>query len=623
MCGFAALFEPSRIFDPGLLAGIEQDLWHRGPDSGGMRSWPGAALVFRRLAIIDPQAASDQPMDSADRRQTLVFNGEIYNYRALRRELMSAGVPLRTEGDSEVILEGWRHWGPAVVDKLEGMYAFVIVDHARGEAFAARDPFGIKPLYLLRHGALIGLASEMRPFARLVPPEPDPEALAELIAFGWAAGSLSNLKHIERVPGGTALTMPLCGGPIHRHRFCDPLDTLAPDEGMTAETAMQQAEAAVEASVEAHLMSDVGYAIELSGGVDSSLVTALATRDAKQKIASYSIDLGAYEHNERRWRDMVAARFPISHHEIAMSGREFADSLPRCVRHIEGPSQHAGCVFIMRLCDEIARHTKVVLTGEGADEMFGGYHRYQTWPRTAQMEHVSRLLPARVWPDRWPFRGVRQLAGRDAGVYSAAYSDPADLEALFPDLIPAPGARGAASARFDRLVDRIFAVDQTAYLESLLMRQDKVSMAASVEARVPFTHLPLARVVNRVPSRLRAPGGATKPILKAIAEKHLPRDLVRRRKIGLWLPLDEWLADRDGLGRYLDDLTAQDGRVRTYGDAAGIDRIVADFRGGRRALSRPLMRMVNLEVWMRGLGIVDPMDRTRTRAPSVAEMPAS
>jgi asparagine synthase (glutamine-hydrolysing) len=604
MCGFAALFDPGRTFPAVLLAAIEQDLFHRGPDSGGQRSWPGAAVVFRRLAIIDTRTISDQPMDSADGLQTLVFNGEIYNFRDIRRELLARGVTLRTEGDTEVILEGYRLWGPAIVDRLEGMYAFVIVDRSKGEAFAARDPFGIKPLYLLRHGSLVGLASEMRPFSRLLAPEPDPIAVAELLNFGWAAGSLSNQKHIERVPGGTALTIPLSGGPIRRHRFLDPLDTFQPDESITAKQALEMAEAAVEASVKAHLMSDVGYAIELSGGVDSSLVAALATRDAPQPIASYSIHLGNYAHDEKPYRDMVAARYPIEHHEISMTGRDFADALPRAVRHIEGPSQHAGCVLIMRLCDEIRKRTKVVLTGEGADEFFGGYERYHTWQRMAQRERLGKLLPRPMWPNRWPFIGLRQMAGRDAAVYAASYSDPAPLERLFPELVPRPGARDEASRRFGPLLERIFAVDQTAYLESLLMRQDKVSMAASVEARVPFTHLPLARVMNRIPARLKAPGSETKPILKDIADKHLPRDLVRRRKIGLWLPLDEWLRDGDGLGRYLDDLTASDGRLRGFGDGAAIDAMVAHFRAGgpsHREVMRPLMRMVNVETWMRGL----------------------
>ena len=602
MCGFAALFDPGRTFEPSLLAGIDRDLFHRGPDSGGMHSTPGTALVFRRLAIIDTRAVSDQPMHSAGGRQTLVFNGEIYNYKSLRRDLLAAGVRLKTEGDTEVILEGYRHWGQGVVDRLEGMFAFTIVDQDKGLAFAARDPLGIKPLYMLRHGTLVGLASEMRPFARLVAPEPDPDALAELLSFGWAAGSLSNLRHIERVPGGTALVIPLGGGDVKRRRFLDPLDSLRPDENMTREQALDIATAAVEESVKAHLMSDVGYAIELSGGVDSSLIAALATRDVERPVASYSIDLGAYEHNEKSWRDMVVARHPLNHHEIGMDGRDFAQSLPRCVRHIEGPSQHAGCVMIMRLCDRIREHNKVVLTGEGADEFFGGYHRYQTWRKTAMLESVAQMLPRGLWPERWPFLGLRKLAGHDGAVTASHYFDLDPIRELFPNLIPAPGARGAASQRFKSFSERLFAVDQSAYLESLLMRQDKVSMAASVEARVPFAHVPLMRAVNRIPARLRVPGGETKPILKTIAERYLPRELVRRRKIGLLLPLDEWLADAEGLGRYLDDLTDPNGCVRGLGDGAGLDRMIDAFRSGNKVLSNPLFRLVNIELWLRSLG---------------------
>lgn len=617
MCGFAALFEPGRTFGPDLLAGIDRDLHHRGPDSGGLCSEAGNALVFRRLAIIDTGHASDQPMNSADGQQTLVFNGEIYNFRELRQQLDQQGVTLRTQGDSEVILEGYRTWGPAVVDRLEGMYAFVIVDRARQKAFAARDPFGIKPLYVMRRGRLTALASEMRPFARLEKPVPDPEALAELLTFGWAAGGLSNLKDIERLPGGTSLEICLKTGAVQRRRFLDPLDTLTSDDSLTYEQAREQADAAVRRSVEAHLMSDVGYAIELSGGIDSSLVAALASRRSDRPIASFSIDLGAYEHDEKPYREMVCARYPLIHHEISMTGRDFADSLPRAVRHLEGPSRHAGCVMIMRLCDEIRKHTKVVLTGEGADELFGGYLRYATWPKDARAERISRLLPKRLWPQRWPFLGIRRLAGSDAAVMSALYRDPGPVQELFAGLVPKPGARDAASRRFDTLVERLFAVDQTDYLESLLIRQDKVSMAASVEARVPFTHVPLARVVNRIPAKLRAPGGITKPILKDIAEQYLPKELVRRRKIGLWLPMAEWLGDGEGLGRYLDDVGSPNGKIRVFGDGAKIDRAIAAFRAGNGSLAPALIRLVNLELWLRSLDSAESV----VEHPAAAPMP--
>jgi asparagine synthase (glutamine-hydrolysing) len=603
MCGFAALFDPGRRFEPEILAGIDADLIHRGPDSGGVRSWSGAALVFRRLAIIDTRAASDQPMTSADGRQTLVFNGEIYNFRELRRELQAAGVGLRTAGDTEVILEGYRLWGPSVVDRLEGMYAFVIVDYARSVAFAARDPLGIKPLYLLRKGTLVGLASEMRAFARLVAPEPDPASMAELLTFGWAAGKLSNLRHIERVPGGTYIEIPLHGGEPKRRRFLDPLDTLGNYQDMSQAEAIDLANASVERSVEAHLMSDVGYAVQLSGGVDSSLVAAIASRGREGRIASFSIDLGSYEHNERKWRDMVIARYPLTHHELLMDGRDYADSLPRAVKHLEGPLRHTGCPLLMRVCDEVRKHTKVVLTGEGADEFFGGYQRYEQWNRLAWMERLSRLLPEPLWPARWPFLGLKKLAGKDAAAEASNYFDTSLIAEAFPDLLPAPGARGEASRRFSSFLERMFAIDQSAYLDSLLMRQDKVSMAASVEARVPFTHMPLVRIINAIPPRLRAPGDTTKPILKAVAERHLPRDLVRRRKVGLVLPVADWLADPAALGRYVDDLGAPNGLLRAFGTSRGVGRIVERFRKGEaaRSVSGPLFRLVNMELWLRSL----------------------
>lgn len=603
MCGFAALFDPGRVFEPEVLAGIDHDLFHRGPDSGGTRSWPGAALVFRRLAIIDTRSASDQPMTSADGRQTLVFNGEIYNFKELRRELVAAGIALRTAGDTEVILEGYRLWGAGVVERLEGMFAFVIVDHAKGVAMAARDPLGIKPLYMLRKGSLVALASEMRPFARLVPPEPDPEAMAELLAFGWAAGGLSNLRHIERIPGGTLIEIPLVGGELKRRRFLDPLATLGSYQEMTAAEAVDLANTSLERSIAAHLMSDVGYAVQLSGGVDSSLVAAVATRGREGRIASFSIDLGNYEHNERKWRDMVIARYPLNHHELSMNGGDYADSLPRAVKHLEGPLRHTGCPLLMRVCDEVRKHTKVVLTGEGADEFFGGYQRYEQWRKLAWLERISGLLPEQAWPARWPFLGLKKLAGKDAAAEASNYFDTSVLAAAFPDLVPRPGARGEASRRFSSFLERMFAIDQSAYLESLLIRQDKVSMAASVEARVPFTHLPLVRVVNRIPPRVRAPGNVTKPILKAVAERHLPAELVRRRKVGLVLPIADWLADPAALGRYVDDLGAPAGRMRAFGSSRHVDAIVERFRTGQaeRSVSGPLFRLINMELWLKSL----------------------
>ncbi len=599
MCGFAALVEPERIFEPVLLDAMDRDLYHRGPDSAGRLSQRGAALVFRRLAILDPRAEADQPMTDASGRYTIVFNGEIYNYRDLREALIGDGARLRTRGDTEVLLEGYARWGEAVLDRLEGMYAFAILDRERGVMAAARDPFGIKPLYLLRRGRLAALASEMRPFWRLVPARPDADALAELLTHGWAAGTLSNYEGVERVPGGTVLTISLADGSVQRRRFADPLETLRPNGEIDGEEAERRAEDALRASVKAHLMSDVGYTVQLSGGVDSSLVTALAGLETPRKLVTFGINLGNFVHDESRYRRPVVERYGLDHREIPVSGGEFADAFPRAVHHMEGPSPHLGCVLLMRLCDRISETSKVVLTGEGGDEMFGGYERYGLWRKMALQERIGRLLPYRLWPPVWPFAGVRRLAGLDAAAYSGTTIDIRALHALFPALVPKPGAREAASRRFRDFRERMFAVDQIAYLESLLVRQDKMAMAASVEARVPLVHLPLARLLNQLPHDVRAPGAITKPLLKRIAERYLPRELVYRRKVGLLLPYQQWLADADGLGRYLEHLTAPDCRLAAYAAPGVLAALVDRYRAGARSVMPVLMRLINVETWLR------------------------
>jgi asparagine synthase (glutamine-hydrolysing) len=605
MCGLAALFEPSRRFDPALLAGIEDDLFHRGPDSGGCVSEPGMALVFRRLAILDPGSQADQPMNDASGRCSLVFNGEIYNYRALRLALEQEGVHLRTQGDTEVVLEGYLRWGEDVLNRLEGMFAFCLVDRERGVALAARDPLGIKPLYMLHSGTTVAFASEMRPLFRLRPPQIDDAALAELVTFGWAAGRLSNCQGIERLPGGTLVTVPLAGGVPAERRYCDPLETLRPDpelnSGLNWADAEERVHEALEESVKAHLASDVGYAMQLSGGVDSSLVAALAQEETAGSLASFAVSLGDHPYDEGCYRDMVVQRHGLDHHEVAVSATEYAQALPRAVLHMEGPLPHGGCVALMLLCERIRKHSKVVLTGEGADEMFGGYQRYAVWNKTQWQERLARVLPARLLPPLWPVAGIRRMGGLDAAAYASVYHDFRAVQGVFPGLVPKPGAREAASRRFSDFRDRLFAVDQAAYLESLLVRQDKMSMAASVEARVPFVHMPLLRLVNGLPHALRAPGGDTKPLLKRMAERHLPHDLIHRRKIGLWLPYEEWFADAKGAGQYLNDLTGPDSRLAAYAEKGKLTALVDRCRAGARSAGLVLERLVGVELWLRSL----------------------
>lgn len=602
MCGFAALFEQGRRFPAHLLDGIDCDLRHRGPDSARRLAEPGMALVFRRLAILDPKAASDQPMQDPSGRFALIYNGEIYNFRTLRRELEAQGTVFRTTGDTEVLLQALITWNENALDRLEGMYAFVFVDRLQQRVLAARDPFGIKPLYMTRRNGLVAFASEMRPLTRFIEVEPDPAALAELLCFRFAAGKLSNLRGIEKLPGGYLATLSLQDGSLLCREFCNARDDLhQPDDRLSEAEADELAASAVSKSVEDHLQSDVGFCIQLSGGVDSSLVAALSSRSARKAVKSFGIDLSPAPNDEGPWRQLVAEHYGLDHHEVRLTGESYAEALPAAVDAMEGPMAHTGCVLLMLLCREISRHHKVVLTGEGADEFFGGYKRYGQWRKIRDRGRLAALVPPPMWRylDRW--RDYRRFAGRDAAVYATVQGDYLATQQIFPDLVPKRGARERAADEFSDFRARLFAVDQSAYLESLLLRQDKLSMASSLEARVPFVHLPLARVVNRFPHRLRAPGGETKPILKRIASRHLPSDLIHRRKVGLTIPSVDWLKDQRALGRYLPMLTDSSSRLAALGDRKLLRAAVDAVRHGQRHRVPPMDHLIGMELWLRSL----------------------
>jgi asparagine synthase (glutamine-hydrolysing) len=604
MCGFAAFFEPGRLFAPELLKGANRDLYHRGPDSDGTVNESGFSLVFRRLAIIDLSDGANQPMSDSSGRCSIVYNGEIYNYKELRKELQSVGVVFSTHSDTEVILQGYLLWGEKILDRLEGMYAFAIVDRKESCAIVARDPYGIKPLYMLRDGLTTAFSSEMRVLTRLVEPEIDRSALAELLIFGWAAGTKSNLKRIERVPGGTVYKICLKTGTLTSRCFFDVLDLLGQEVSLSNREIIETVSRNFKASVKAHLMSDVGYALQLSGGVDSSLVAAFASSQTEWTISSFAVSLGVHPLDESQYRTEVIERYDLNHHEIPLGNKEFADAFEKAVWHMEGPVPHLGCVMIMLICDQIKPFTKVVLTGEGADEMFGGYERYALWNKLRLQEFFSQVLPSKLIPNRSPFMGIRKFSGRDAAVYASVYHDFHSLHEIFPELVPNPGAREIASSRFKHFLHRLFAVDQTAYLESLLVRQDKMSMAASVEARVPYVHLPLARALNSIPRKDLAPGGVTKPILKTVAEKYLSKKLLYRRKNGLLLPYYEWLRDPEGLGRYLEYLTGTGCLLADYCPHGALRKIVERFRAGEREGMGWIMKLINLEIWLRTFGFL-------------------
>ncbi len=598
MCGFAAFFQPKRKFSNNLLSLIDKDIFHRGPDSGGKLSEEGMGLVFRRLSILDPKESSDQPMTSDDGNYTIVYNGEIYNFKSIKKKLINLGVNFKTSGDTEVILNGYRSFGIKILDYLEGMYSFVIIDRKKGMALAARDPFGIKPLYMLRVGNFTGFSSEMRAFSRVRKAQPDPQALSEFLTFKWAAGELSNELGIVRMESGSFYKINLNDGELKKYKFCETLDCLSQNKDAT----IDETHEAIIKSIDDHLLSDVGYSLQLSGGVDSSLITAIASQKSKSKLFAYGVSFNEKKYNEFKYREMVKKKYPIELIDLKITGKSYADALPGTINSIEGPSTHGGCIALWLLCKEIRKEHKVVLTGEGADEFFGGYERYANWNRLMWQEKFSKLPFIKYLPNQYPFMGIKNFLGCDAAVYSSIYSDLKPLNKIFPDFFPTPYSyRNKISKKFSDFRDRLYSVDQKSYLESLLIRQDKISMASSIEARVPFVHMPLWKIVARLPHKLKTPGRITKPVLKSLAKRYLPKSLVDRRKNGLLLPYDEWLSDEKGLGRYLELLTETNAPIRDFSDSKSLTNIIELFRNKRTSnIAQLLEKIINIDLWLRG-----------------------
>jgi asparagine synthase (glutamine-hydrolysing) len=620
MCGIAGILklDPSASVETARLERMGAALAHRGPDGSGVFTDGPLGFVHRRLAIVDV-AGGAQPMQSAGGQHCVTYNGEIYNHPELAPWLEGLGYRYQTRCDTETLLHLYAHLGDRCVARLRGMYAFALWDRARARLLLARDPLGIKPLYWTRNDTELLFASEIKALlaAGGVKVELDRDVVPEFLATRFVAGESTFFRGVRKLlPGRTLVATP--HGELHQQRFWAP-SVGAPSDAITFADATREVRAALERAVERHLMSDGPVGVFLSGGLDSSAMAAIAARASGTRLQTFSVGFDDPTASELGPAREVAECLGTQHRELCVPPAAFFEPLPRLVWHEDEPIAFTSSVPLHHLSRLAARHVKVVLTGEGADELFLGYGRYRwaAWNTAiARAAAMAGVAPHRLFSPLLPWmpQGIRRHAARSV---LARPGDPRELLfdafAVFPDamqraLLADPSLLGredpyahalrAYRAAPGGTLERMSVADIETYLVELLMKQDQMSMAASLESRVPFLDLDLVELALRLPARFKLRRLASKAVLREAVRDVVPPCVLTRKKLGFPVPFGRWL--RGSHAAWVDGLVLGD-RARSRGlfEPRALAALAEEHRSGRCDHGERLWLLINLEIWQR------------------------
>jgi asparagine synthase (glutamine-hydrolysing) len=626
LCGIAGCYQQT---DGRKVTDVMTDrIAHRGPDAGGIWSHEDERvsmhLGHRRLSIIDLSAAADQPLRKGN--LTLIYNGELYNFKELRAELAAAGATFVTSSDTEVVLEAWRHWGPGSLDRFRGMFAFALADMATGELVLARDPLGIKPLFYLERGDGLVFASELKAILAALGNELriEPGALVASMLYYWVPEQRCTIAGMQKLPAGSWLTVRPGEKPVVRSYWRV--------QDAAAEAATRPAadlKAVLQESVAAHLVADVPVASFLSGGLDSSIVTVLAHQQLKA-VDAYTITFRPEDQlleampDDAVYARKVAARYGIALHEIELSP-DIADLLPRMVDILDEPIGDPAAINTLLMCEAAReRGVKVILSGMGADELFAGYRkhlaclaagRFLQLPAAVRgsARFTVRHLPVSIGNrglryTRWAKRFMTFAELPEEARFRRSYTlyDPAELTALLgPDLHKYVGliidehAAVYDDNSLDDEVNRMCLADTRLFMSGLnLAYTDRASMAASVEVRVPFVDKLVAEAAFTLAGRDKIRGRTQKAALKDAAESWLPREIVHRPKASFGAPLRAWIRNdlRDMVGDLLvNGELVQLGMLRKQ----ALLWLIADEQAGREDYAKQIWQLLSMELWYR------------------------
>ena len=606
-----------------VLARMTEAIAHRGPDSEAFFHDEHAFFGHRRLSIVD-LAGGLQPMPNETGRRHIIYNGEIFNHAALRPELEKAGHRYQSRSDTETLLHAWEEYGPASVQRYRGMFAYCIWDQDRKTLFAARDRLGIKPFYYWWDGRTFVFGSEIKTLLQhpLVSARFDDSVLAEYLAFGFGSGEETLFAGIRKLPPGHTLTLDLAGaGPrLAIERYWDVPAFERRDEDPEDKAGwIRELRRRLEETVEMRLMADVPLGMFLSGGVDSSALAAIMKRLVTTPVKTFSVGYEEAAYSELGYARQVADAIGTEHYEVTVGMEEFFGHLPKLIWHEDEPicwPSSISLYFVSRLARQ---EVKVVLTGEGSDELFAGYERYghylfnhrwagvygATMPNglRAAIRGVVKSTP--LLNGNLRRKAMHTFLGREGTLESlhldnfyCALSDE-DRASLAPRVTGNPYGhyRRFWDARPDAsLLGRMLYADQKTYLVELLMKQDQMSMACSIESRVPLLDHTLVEFAARIPDNLKRHRGESKYIFKKAVEDLLPHSIVYRKKMGFPTPLRAWLRQERAMPLY-ELLRKPDTLLAEYCDREALERLMTSHQTGSVDATDRLWRLLNFQIW--------------------------
>lgn len=616
MCGFAGFFtgstpsgyQPETEDHPRqIIKAMADRIIHRGPDQEDYYVDDRVALGFRRLSIIDLEGGS-QPILNEDGTKVLVFNGEIYNYQALREELLQKGHVFKTHTDSEVLLHGYEEYGPELLQRLRGMYAFVIWDKAAGKLFGARDIFGIKPFYYYQRDGLFLFGSEIKSF--LSHPgfvkELNEERLPEYLCYEYIPDRETMFRGVYKLLNGEYFEFD--GDRLSIHKYYDVADKFRPDEGKTLEQWEQAITDAFTESVQMHKISDVEVGCFLSSGVDSSYVVKEVSKVTKD-VKTFSVGYAEEQYSELPYAQDFSRVIGVENISNKVSADQFFNMAGKIQYFMDEPLPNPSEIPLFFLAQNAARYVKVVLSGEGADELFGGYPMYLEGGHFEQYSRIPRPLRraaagiARRLPD---FKGKRFLLRGAMEPYERfmranyVYTRDERNRYLKKDYHPKDPVT-YSKPHFDRVAGldeptQLQYVDmQTWMLYDILQKADRMSMANSLELRVPFLDKKMLELAVTLPSRYRAHGEVTKVALRGAAIKQIPERTANKKKLGFPSPLSDWLMQDKYYGMVKDAFTGE--IAAKFFNQEAILSLLEDHKAGRAHNMKKIWSVYSFILW--------------------------